>query len=46
MPKYKEIFVNLKLSQEAVLGEVIKNAVGVKADQTIKEDTTKSEQKR
>ena len=46
MPKYKEIFVNLKLSQEAVLGEVIKNAVGVNADKTIKEDTTKSEQKR
>lgn len=44
MPKYKEIFVNLKLSQEAVLGEIIKNSVGVQADKTIKEDVTKSEQ--
>lgn len=39
MPKYKEITINLQMSPEIILGEIIKKALAVNASEQIKNQT-------
>ena len=39
MPKYKEIKINLEVTPEVILGNVIREAMTIKAQQDIKSDT-------
>ena len=43
MAKYKEIAVNVKLTPEVILGEMLKRATAIKAEKKAKTDTKETE---
>lgn len=43
MPKYKEIQINIELTPEMLLGELLKNTMAVNTDCAIKEETKRDE---